>query len=104
MDDGKDVRAIIGGAGDRAAVDVPLGDDPGKPIARRGIRGGALGSGLGNRNFGNPGAYRHCVAVAVGSRAQPAGLRMRWLAWPGASWALWCISEVSRLQPQRKRA
>lgn len=80
MDDGKDVRAGSGGVGDRAAVDAALGDDTGEPVAFRYLRSGALGSGFGNRGFGDLCTYRHCEAVALGSRAQRLGLRMRWLA------------------------
>lgn len=81
MDDGKDLRPGSGGVGDRAAVDVALGDDTGEPVARRVLRTGALGTGFGNRGVGDPWSDRHTEALALGSGAQPVGVRMRWLAW-----------------------
>lgn len=77
VDDGKDVRASSSCAGDRAAVGAPSGDDPGKPIARRDLRSGALCPRVGNRGVGDSWAHRRCEAVALVSRAQPAGVRMR---------------------------
>ena len=102
VDDGKDVCARTWGFGAGVAADAAVGNAPGESGACRDLRTDALGPSVGNRGVDGPWAYRHCKAVAVGSRAQPVGVRMRWLAWAGASWALWCISEVSRLQPQRQ--
>jgi len=80
LDDGKDVNAGSGGVNDRAAADAGLGDNTAEPVASRDLRSGALGSAFGNRGFDDLWTYRHCGAVALGSRAQPAGVRMRWLA------------------------
>lgn len=80
VDDGKDVCARTWGFGTGVAADAALGDDTGEPVAFRDLRSVALGSGFGNRGFGDLCTYRHCEAVALGSRAQRLGLRMRWLA------------------------
>lgn len=94
VDDGKDVCARIWGFGAGAAPDAAVGRDPGQSIARRGVCDGAMAPGVGNRGVGDLWASRHCEAMALGSGTLPAGLSMRWLAWAGAPWALWRISEV----------
>lgn len=104
VDDGKDVYARTWGFGAGVAADAAVGNAPGESGACRGVCDGAMAPCGGYRGIGHPCTCRYYAAMALGSRAQPAGVRMRWLAWPGAYWALWCISEVSRLQPQRKRA
>lgn len=97
LDDGEDVCAGSGGFGVWTAVDASLGDDPGKPIARRDLRRGALDPGLGNRGGCDPWAHRHCEALALGSWAQPAGVRMRRLAGPSQARKVWPVPQVSRL-------
>lgn len=102
VDDGKDVCARTWGLGARFATDAAVGNAPGESGACRGVCDGAMGPGVGYRCIGHPWTRRYSKALALGSRAQRFGLRMRWLAGTGASWAFWCISKVSRLQPQRQ--
>lgn len=102
VDDGKDVCARTWGFGARVAADAAVGNAPGESGACRGVCDGAMGPGVGYRGIGHPCTCRYSKALALGSRAQRFGLRMRWLARTGASWAFWCIPKVSRLQPQRQ--
>lgn len=97
VDDGKDVCARTWGFGAGVAADAATGDDQGESAACRDLRTCALGPGIGNRGVGVPWPYCHCEAVALGSRTQPAGLRMRWLVGPSQGREVWPVPQVSRL-------
>jgi len=99
VDDGKDVCARTWGFGAGVAADAAVGNAPGESGACRGVCDGAMAPCVGYRGIGHPCTCRYSKALALGSRAQRFGLRMRWLTGTGASWAFWCISKVSRLQP-----
>ena len=102
VDDGKDVCARTWGFGTGVAADAADGNAPGESDACRGVCDGTMAPGVGYRGIGHPCTCRYSKTLAMGSRAQRFGLRMRWLAGTGASWAFWRISKVSCLQPQRQ--
>lgn len=102
VDDGKDVCARTWGFGAGVAADAAVGSAPGESGACRGVCDGAMAPGAGYRGIGHPFTCRYSKALALGSRAKRFGLRMRWLAGTGASWAFWCLLEMSGLWPRCK--
>jgi len=104
VDDGKDVCARTWGFGAGVAAGAAVGNAPGESDACRGVCDGAMAPGVGNRGVGVPLAYRHFENVAVESRAQPDGVRMRWLVGARLSWAPWSLSEMSGMWSERQWA
>lgn len=94
VDDGKDVCARTWCFGAEVAADVAVGNAPGESDACRGVCDCAMAPGVGNRGIGHPCTCRYSKALALGSRGQRFGLRMRWLARAGASWAIWHVPNM----------
>lgn len=88
VDDGKDVCTCAWGLGAGVATDAAAGNAPRESVACRCVCDGAIAPGAVYRGIGHPCTSRYSKALALGSRAQRFGLRMRWHATAGASWAL----------------